>query len=509
MNRTKKIYFLSAIVMIIGCYALNLSYSLFVQTEEKEVVSSTIPTLSSTLSIPTVSVGAKEEYLIKQTISNSSTVSINYGILAKSDGDYVVKVLDKDGNNSYGVLEANSSKDVYLYISNLNDKDITINFILDTTYATLNYDLEKYIENSHIDNINKYTLVYNEVPYANKIDTLAYKVINQYINSGLYSGEKSNPEIDSLLEKTNKVMLPINANLNIKEPDLSSTATAELGLFETIDDYGTSYYFRGAVQNNYVSFANQLWRIVRINGDGSVRLILNSSIGNSTFNSKSDDNAYLGYMYGTPGSYNYDDAHKFIEDKNNYVPGTETSGHSTIKSSLDKYFETNLLNYKDYISDTLFCGNITPLNEELGYGKNNTNYGSLNNNITLECAKDVTNNYSRYTVSGENTNKNISTNGYLSYPIALLSKEELLMAGAKEGNVNNSFYLSNGESFWTMSPFSYKDDVASVVISSGTDSLTSSNVSNSNSIRPVINLKNGVLVTQGTGTIDDPYTIRP
>jgi len=49
MNRTKVIYFLSAIVLIIGCYALNLSYSLFVDTETKEIVSTSVPMLEYSL----------------------------------------------------------------------------------------------------------------------------------------------------------------------------------------------------------------------------------------------------------------------------------------------------------------------------------------------------------------------------------------------------------------------------------------------------------------------------
>ena len=39
------------------------------------------------------------------------------------------------------------------------------------------------------------------------------------------------------------------------------------------DDYGTSYYFRGNVENNWVKFAGYYWRILRINGDGSIRMI--------------------------------------------------------------------------------------------------------------------------------------------------------------------------------------------------------------------------------------------
>ena len=97
-------------------------------------------------------------------------------------------------------------------------------------------------------------------------------------------------------------------NINSKgTPDFSKTATTDEGLFMTEDDDGASYYYRGAVKNNYVSFAGFIWRIIRRNGDGSVRMIYsgkktsdtgeNTSIGNSQFNSGYWDPAYVGYKY--------------------------------------------------------------------------------------------------------------------------------------------------------------------------------------------------------------------
>ena len=119
------------------------------------------------------------------------------------------------------------------------------------------------------------------------------------------------------------------------------------------DNYGTSYYYRGNVQNNYVYFAGFYWRIVRINGDGSIRIIYDGTvahkngeasedriIGTSAFNEKCDDNAYVGYMYGTPGSSTYEETHANIND-------------STIKKYVDSWYENNLkgTNFENYIVD--------------------------------------------------------------------------------------------------------------------------------------------------------------
>ena len=115
----------------------------------------------------------------------------------------------------------------------------------------------------------------------------------------------------------------------------SNKNTTEAILASAEDDYGTSYYFRGAINNNYVQFANKCWRIVRITGDGSIKLVLhNDNISNvsnpcsasnnsktatfarysensykTAFNSSYDDNAYIGFMYGTTGASDYASTH--------------------------------------------------------------------------------------------------------------------------------------------------------------------------------------------------------
>jgi len=88
---------------------------------------------------------------------------------------------------------------------------------------------------------------------------------------------------------------------------IAPNSDEEDGLYAAEDDEGTSYYYRGAVRNNYVSFAGFTWRIIRRNGDGSVRLIYSGkstsdtgtsvTIGNSQYNSKYWDPAYVGYKY--------------------------------------------------------------------------------------------------------------------------------------------------------------------------------------------------------------------
>ena len=151
------------------------------------------------------------------------------------------------------------------------------------------------------------------------------------------------------------------------------------------DDYGTSYYYRGNIDNNYVKFAGYYWRIVRVNGDGSIRVVYAgdantidalpnkvevlqngyddgdtgyTQIGESAYNSSYNDNAYVGYMYGTTGSSSYEETHANTND-------------STIKTVVDNWYKTNIeeAGYASYISDTLFCN-------DRSFASNNTGTGA-------------------------------------------------------------------------------------------------------------------------------------
>ena len=287
------------------------------------------------------------------------------------------------------------------------------------------------------------------------------------------------------------------------------------------DDYGDSYYFRGNVLDNYVTFANKTWRIVRINGDGSVRLVLDSSAGRSAFNTNYNDNAYLGYMYGTVGAATYDVTHKNISD-------------STIKQAVDKWYEDNLkTNYANYLSDTLFCNDKTlasngigEVTTQLGYGKNKTYYALTERLVystgttsittakpTFKCAENATNDYSRFTVDVATLSNGNNTNGNLKYPIGLLTADEVSFAGAyKADQPNKSYYLYNSSitsGWWLLSPYSYYGSLARVWLVDGSNGYFSSNyaVHDSSAFRPSINLKAELLLGGGDGTISNPYVI--
>ena len=293
------------------------------------------------------------------------------------------------------------------------------------------------------------------------------------------------------------------------------------------DDYGTSYYFRGNVENNWVKFANTYWRIIRLNGDGSIRMIYagdatvidalenkeevlknryNDSstdytqIGESAYNRSHDDNAYVGYMYGTPASSTYDETHANINS-------------STIKTKVDGWYESHIKDteYEQYISDTLFCNDRSipeykPSDYNYinsGIGKENTAYrgyyGSSSSNKEypkLTCGQQN----DRFTV-----NDTTLGNGNLTYPIGLVNKDEVFLAGGD--NISNSgYYLYTGNRYWTMSPSSFYGTNAVEGYVNLDGFVTNNYVSDLYGVRPVLNLQPDSL-KKGSGTANDPYTV--
>ena len=305
------------------------------------------------------------------------------------------------------------------------------------------------------------------------------------------------------------------ADTSIDFSQISSDTNGK-GLYYTstnTEDNKTTYYFRGAVENNYVTFAGFTWRIVRINEDGSIRLIKQDSIGKSSFNEKPEgseevglyDNAYVGYMYGTIDASTYRETHANVNS-------------STIKTFIDEWYQNNLINYSHYLADIGFCGDrSTSTNASvwdskdttLGYGKNKTYYGaynrSQNTNIPqFKCPQES----DLYTTSTSSKG-----NKALIYPIGLLTYDDAVYAGMNlygglsAGTYKSSSYLGNGTNYWIISPY-FATWAANLNIRSTSGYIQYANVAGSMETNPVINLKSTVEISNGEGTVDNPYVIK-
>ncbi len=266
------------------------------------------------------------------------------------------------------------------------------------------------------------------------------------------------------------------------------------------DSDGEVYYFAGNPTDNWVQFGGFYWRIIRINGDGTIRLIYNGTsttttgaetqIGTSAFNSSYNNNAYVGYMYTT-----------------GQVRGLGTN--STIKGVLDSWYQSNLIDYTGKIDTNAgFCGDRTPSTRENtsngsgGTETTTTYYGtyirlSYNKTPTFECDNDS----DLYTMKESGNGNKI-----LDYPIGLITADETAYSGGVVGRSNRNYYLYTGQYYWTMSPYAFSASYARVFRVYSDGFIDSAGVNTTVGVRPVINLK-GSLTLSGSGTSTDPYVV--
>lgn len=308
---------------------------------------------------------------------------------------------------------------------------------------------------------------------------------------------------------------------------------SDIGIFQGEDDLGTTYYYRGNVQNNYVYFAGFWWRIIRINGDGTIRIIYDGTVAHANgesstdrrvsttvFNTIKNDNSFVGYMNGTVDGTNfpsggttstsYEEAHANLTD-------------SEAKKVVDNWYKANIVDkgYSSYVADAIYCSDRTPSTDEIwkqiynatgeGYGSYVTMYGLagradisiVNGNPTVDnlhptfkCERED----DSFTVSKE------LGNGKLTYPVGLITSDEAVFAGGHM-NDNTSFYLYTGNYFWTMSPYSFSSNQGYVFAGrNGSRIFFGNHLTHNNGIRPVISLAYGSII-DGKGTMTNPYVV--
>ena len=282
---------------------------------------------------------------------------------------------------------------------------------------------------------------------------------------------------------------------------------SDKGLYQMEDDDGISYYYRGSVNNNYVKYADAYWRIIRINGDGSVRLLYAGTTANASgfglnikswvkFNTKSDNPAYVGYMYGSTLNTSYEKTNVNENDSN-------------IKKELDNWYKTNILgtSNESVIADAGFC-NDRSLSSGDGYSAtgSNTYYGPYSRYYqtkqpTLKCAQ--TNDL--FTLS-----TNTKGNKALTYPIGLITVDELMLSGYADGYINKSAYTYSTSHYWNLSSSAFN---VFALMANGF-ALSSEGyphgyqyVTYGFGVRAVINLSSEAQISGGIGTSSSPYEI--
>ena len=450
-------------------------------------------------------------------LSNTSTSTVSIDSLKDQTFDIVTKGVITSSNSIDILVRQLSNTTSYKYLIVIYvDNALAGNNVMSATFKG-NISAEAYQGNINAD----YTL--NRLGYnVDTSKTPDFTTVSG--NEGVkYDGNSGNELATSVGDGTN-------------------------GIYKSEDDFGTTYYFRGAVTNNYVKFGkynsdlddfasagdDMYWRIVRINGDGSIRMIYdgteayangnvnnNSLIGNSAYNTNYQDNGYVGYMYGnftaptncstsdnvttcTGGSTSYEEAHANIND-------------STIKTYIDNWYNTYLSNYSYAIYDTVYCNDrsITPLESfagmaltGIGKGIENTAYSNLKRNwVDYAPSLKCVNKNDRFTVS------NTIGNAKLTNPVGLITLDEAAMAGGVTYDVNNnsyitntSYYLYNNWWYWTMTPDSAAGGIAYVDYVNRGGVFNNGRVRSNNAVRPVISLSSDA-ISGGSGTQSDPWIV--
>ena len=326
-------------------------------------------------------------------------------------------------------------------------------------------------------------------------------------------GSATNPyEIQGTPDTISERLLSDKSTRPGERTDFSTVLTTDntKTLYTGSENDTTIYYFAGNATDNWVKFGGFYWRIIRTNADGSIRLLyhststtaVNSYIGGSSYNLGTNP-MYVGYMYGTSGS---------LESNR-----TNTTSN-TIKNLIDTWYQNNLTSYTKYLSTTaIYCND-----REVGTGTYTTKATAFTykSNLRLAASNILP------THNCENIKDSFSVNNTsakLTYPIALMTADEAVLAGGIFNNSNNAnmktwyYYNSaNGsstdtQSWWTMTPSTWLNAYAHVFIINGSYRPGGELLDNTNDtnymVRPVISIKGDNLWKSGDGSASSPYEI--
>lgn len=429
----------------------------------------------------------------------------------------VIKWVEKTGSTTTRSV-VKPTADAISSIPELSNLSQDEQYMYICTTKSFNSDTSRY-SLSDCSLKNPTTLDYSrETKYYYSVEYMSYNHQDQKIYSARNHG---NTEVFQIVGATKSISTQttngVRYAVNVYSLSCVTLTGMELeidksdkGLYQGTDDYGTTYYYRGNVKNNNVYFAGFYWQIVRINGDGSIRLMYNGTEKNATstkqsinnrpyqFNSKYNNPAYVGYMYGNPDGTTFDEVH------------TNTAS-STIKIAVDSWYKTNIEDkgYSGYISTTIgFCGDRSLYSNSDGDGvqiNKNTYFGAygryINNIAQFTCPEP---NRDLYTVSSSSLG-----NKTLTYPVGLITYDEMVFAGIDGRHINKLSWIYSMFHTWTMSPstFDAGNGAGGEFNETSVGALSLNTITSERNARPVINLKSDTLITGGIGTVNEPYVI--
>ena len=357
-----------------------------------------------------------------------------------------------------------------------------------------------------------------EIP---KGKTHSYSIEFKYTNSANDQSNDMGKELSGTLYIEKGTLPKLSEKLFADNPTIKTrtsfnttfTETNTGTLYKATESIANSpakdvYYFAGNAKNNWVKFGGFYWRIIRTNHDGSIRLLYAGTspdttdgyIDTSQFNSSYNNPMYVGYMFGTSGSL---------------ASNRANTSNSTIKTYIDNWYSTKLSSYSKYIStEAVYCND-----REVGSGTYSATGSEFNYAAWTRLSTNKTPTYnctnSKDAFSGSNSEAK------LTYPIGLMTADEIVYAGGKAHTKLLSpyawYYLNSvggsitGNTSWgSLSPEYWDGTYSGVWSVNGSGipgNLTGNRVDYSIGVRPAISLKTCALWTSGNGSPETPYEI--
>lgn len=406
----------------------------------------------------------------------NSDLSISGEAKVKVDNDLRITnvKLKSQINGAYEEYNYDYSIDTTSFYLNLPNINSTITYEI-----TVENDSPYKFRLSNIERDGNVNIVYtipnltdNDVIEEKEIKTYTIQISSTQNNTSgslllKYNFERYYPNVD--LGKFAQKIIDDNGGIDYiksKEiPDYNTVSKTNEGLYITSDNDGSSYYFRGIVDNNYVSFAGFIWRIIRVNGDGTVRMILEDTINDGmTYEFFSQTTSKLNMYY-----------------KNSI-------NENEVKYVTDKWYKDNLISYEDMISSSAYC-------EQARVAYNDTYASSSGADMQV---------YTEYT---PRLTCDTDKNGYniVKEKIGLITYDEVVLAGGVPYQ-NSNYYLKNGSNYWTISTAGFSGKVINQWLINSNGYLYNYSGRIGRNIRPVISVI-GDLDVMGIGTIEDPYRI--
>ena len=252
----------------------------------------------------------------------------------------------------------------------------------------------------------------------------------------------------------------------------SNNTKDESGLYKSTDTNTgeATYYFRGNVENNYVSFAGFTWRIVRINEDRTIRIVMQDGINdnaNIRFNLNNDDNHNYTYMYYT---------------------------NSNAKTTLESWYQTNIGSKadlaKNVASGAYYCEQAKVKYSDSWTSGNATMITYTSYTPDFKCSSDG------------------NGKGVVSSSVGLLTYDEVVYAGGYYAQNNSSYYLNNPAIYWcTMSPVGFSGSTSGIWYIDNNGHISLYNATGSIKLRAVLNLKADIQISDGDGTKENPFVV--